>query len=115
ARPAESARPGTPLRSFCRPDPLLRAFCRPDPQAGGALQFRDLLWSQVAAVGGGDVGIVHRTDADPLQADDGVADRVEHLPHLALPPLVDRDLDDRPLAALPYDPLRTPAPPRACA
>ena len=39
--------------------------------------------------------ISDRSDRDPTQADDRMADRVEHLSHLTLTPFMNRDLDDR--------------------
>jgi hypothetical protein len=42
-----------------------------------------------------DVAIFDRADPDALQSDDGMADRVEHVPHLTLASFMNRELDRR--------------------
>lgn len=63
--------------------------------SGGFFQRRDLRARQIAPVPKLEAAVAERPDGDALQVIDGVADRIEHLPDLAVPSLANRDAKSR--------------------
>src|SRR6185437_11022819 len=66
---------------------------RGGPPPGGPPQLFDLGGLELTPGAGLEAGDGERPVAAPVQVEDGVADRLEHPPYLAVPALVDRQLD----------------------
>jgi hypothetical protein len=59
------------------------------------VQLSDLLRIKVAPVADRNLLVDDRSDAHAAEPRDGMADRLEHPPYLALPPLVQHDFHER--------------------
>src|SRR5258708_5929059 len=58
-------------------------------------QFRELLLVELTPMPDRDLFVGDQPDAHAAEAGDGVADRLEHAPDLALPPFVQHNLHER--------------------
>jgi hypothetical protein len=65
----------------------------------GTLQRGHLAFVEIAELAGANVLVADRADPHAPQTDDGMADRLAHPPHLAVPPLVQHDRQHRILPA----------------